>query len=55
MNERWHDSFGETARRLAQAPINNQELGKALEVMYLRMENESMRDAREEANRAQMK
>jgi hypothetical protein len=55
MNERWLESFGETARRLAQAPITNQELGKALEIMHKRMEEESMRDAREEVNRAQTK
>jgi hypothetical protein len=55
MNERWLESFGETARRLAQSVINNQELGKALEIMYIRMEEESMRDAREEVNRAQTK
>lgn len=55
MNERWLESFGETARRLAQSTITNQELGKALEIMQHRMEEESMRDAREEANRAQTK
>ena len=55
MNDRWRESFGETARRLVQAPITNQELGKALEIMYMRMEQESMRDAREEVNRTQTK
>jgi hypothetical protein len=55
MNERWTESFGESARRLAQSNITNQELGKVLTVMYMRMEEESMRDAREEVNKAQTK
>ena len=55
MNERWTETFGETARRLAQSDISNQELGKALNIMRMRMEEESMRDAREEANKAQIK
>jgi hypothetical protein len=55
MNERWTETFGETARRLAQSAISNLELGKVLNVMYMRMEEESMRDAREEVNQAQTK
>jgi hypothetical protein len=53
MNERWTESFGETARRLAQSDLTNQELGKVLNLMYVRMEEESMRDSREEVNRGQ--
>lgn len=55
MNERWTETFGETARRLAQSAISNLELGKVLNVMYMRMEEESMRDSREEVNQAQTK
>ena len=55
MNERWTETFGETARRLAQSDISNQELGKVLNIMHLRMEQESMRDDREEVNKAQTK
>lgn len=53
MNDKWLEVFGETARRLANAPITNTELGKTLEVLFIRMEAESMRDAREEINRTQ--
>jgi hypothetical protein len=55
MNERWTETFGETARRLSQSDISNQELGKALNIMHMRMEEESMRDSREEVNKAQTK
>lgn len=55
MNEKWYETFGETIRRLAKSQLTNQELGKTAEIMYIRMDNESMRDAREEVNRAQTK
>jgi hypothetical protein len=55
MNNKWCEAFGEAARRIAQSPITNQELGMTLEHIYTRMEQESMRDAREEVNKAQSK
>lgn len=53
MNDKWLEVFAESARRLANAPITNMELGRTLEILYIRMEAESMRDAREEVNQAQ--
>lgn len=55
MNDKWSESFGAAARQIASAPITDMELGKTLEHIYTRMEQESMRDAREEVNRAQSK
>ena len=52
MNDKWSESFGAAARQIANAPITDMELGKTLEHIYTRMEQESMRDAREEVNRA---
>lgn len=55
MNDKWSESFGAAARQIASAPITDMELGKTLEHIYIRMEQESMRDAREEVNKAQSK
>jgi hypothetical protein len=53
MNDKWSESFGAAARQLTNAPITDMELGKTLQHIYTRMEQESMRDAREEVNKAQ--
>jgi hypothetical protein len=55
MNDKWYEAFGEAARQMANAPLSSLELGKTLEHIYRRMEQEAMRDAREEANRNQNK
>lgn len=53
MNDRWLAEFGEVARRLSVSQLTNVELGKTLENIFVRMEAESDRDAREEVNRRQ--
>ena len=53
MNDKWLTEFGEAAKKLSIVPLTNLELGKTLYNILLRMEMESDRDAREEANRKQ--
>ena len=53
MNDKWLAEFGEVARKLSSAPLTNEELGRTLEKIFIRMEAESDRDAREEVNRSQ--
>jgi hypothetical protein len=53
MNDKWLAEFGEVARKLSSAPLTNEELGRTLEKIFIRMEAESDRDAREEVNKAQ--
>ena len=53
MNDKWLAEFGEVARRLSTSQLTNEELGRTLEKIFVRMEAESDRDAREEVNRAQ--
>lgn len=52
-NDRWYESFGEIVNKLNQAPITRTELGKTVEVIYLRMHKEAERDAREQRNKEQ--
>ena len=54
-NDRWYESLGEALERVNKTPLTSTEKGKLLENIYVVMQMEAERDAREEANKAQTK
>ena len=56
-NDRWYESFGETVKKMAvvisNVPITDRELGKTMEIIYMRIVKEAERDSRETFNQEQ--